>query len=113
MSETETKEVKEVKHLSLNEEDMKAVRDMISNASLMRSTLLNKLIDPRRDIDQECGYPKELTTQQYRIMYDREGVASRVVSFFPEECWDQDPEVFETEDPNETAFETALGDLDD
>lgn len=100
-------------HLALNEEDAKWVRGLVENASLMRSTLLNKLIDSRRDIDQECGYPKKLTTQHYKLMYDREGIASRSVRILPEESWAQDPEVYETEDPSETAFEKAWKDLDD
>jgi hypothetical protein len=88
--------------------------DMTDNAtSLMRSTLLNKLIDPRRDIDLECGYPKELTTEQYKIMYDREGIASRVVSIFPEESWVNDPEVRENEDPKATEFEEAWMELEE
>jgi len=94
------------------DEQKTVIRNIVENASLMRSTLLNKLIDPRRDIDQECGYPKELTTEQYRIMYDREGIASRVVNIMPEESWAQDPEVAENEDPDETEFEGAWKDLE-
>lgn len=95
----------------LNNEDRHMVREAVFNASLMRSTLLNKLIDPRRDIDLECGYPKELTTEHYRLLYDREGIAKRIVTLFPEESWVNDPEVFETEDPSQTVFETALEEL--
>lgn len=109
MSDTTTEEVKE---LTLNEEDAAFVRGLwAEHTSLMRSTLLNKLIDDRRDIDQECGYPKQLSTEQYRLMYDREGTASRVVAFMPEECWDQDPDVVENEDPEETEFEGAFSEL--
>jgi len=93
--------------LKLNEADQAKVLDMISNASLMRADLLSKLIDSRRDIDDECGYPKTLDTQQYKMMYDREGIATRVVSIFPEESWVNDPEIYETDDPKETDFEEA------
>ncbi|NIP37253.1 MAG: hypothetical protein GWN12_20630, partial [Thermoplasmata archaeon] len=72
---------------------------------ITRATLLNKLIDSRRDVDLECGYPKQLTTAHYKIMYDREGIATRVVALMPEESWADDPDVIETEDPTETAFE--------
>lgn len=89
-------------------EDRMAVRDMVSNASLLRSNLLNKLIDPRRDIDDECGYPKEITPVQYKFMYDREGIANRVVSIYSEETWGRDPEVWENESPDETEFEKAF-----
>ena len=92
--------------------DKRAVREMIGNASIARATLLNKLIDPRRDIDQECGYPKELSTAQYKLMYDREGLATRVVSLMPEESWSSDPDIIETEDGEETEFEKAFSVLD-
>ena len=92
----------------LNREDRAAVRDMVMNASLMRSSLLNKLIDPRRDIDDECGYPKELTPEQYKLMYDREGIATRVVSIFSDESWAVDPEIREDEGADETEFEAAF-----
>lgn len=100
-----SKKTPETKHVTLNAEDMAVVRDIVTHASLMRSTLLNKLIDSRRDIDLECGYPKELTTEQYSLMYDREGVSGRVVRVMPEECWVQDPELYETEESEETEFE--------
>jgi len=81
-------------------------RAISHNATLLRSELLSKLFDPRRDLDIECGYPKEITTDQYRKMYDREA-GRRVVGFLPEESWQINPLIFETEDPSETAFEVA------
>lgn len=96
----------------LDQKDKALIRNMVENSSLMRSSLLNKLIDSRRDIDDECGYPKELTVEQYKIMYDREGIATRVVSLYSEESWVHDPEIIETEDPEETEFEKAWKNLD-
>lgn len=93
-------------------EDHAAIRDMILNASTMRSQLLSQLLDPRRDIDSECGYPSELTPQQYKLMYDREGVATRVVSLFPEESWGVDPEIYESEKATGTPFEEAWKELE-
>lgn len=81
------------------------VSSLVQNATILRSQLLNKLFDPRRDIDLECGYPKSLTPDQFRYLYDREGIAQRVVQFWPDESWAMDPSVYETEDPSETAFE--------
>lgn len=83
------------------------------DAYAMRRDLFQKMIDPRRDIDSECGYPSILNAVQYRLMWDREGVAQRIVNIYPEECWAQDPEIKETEDQTETAFEKAWEDLDD
>ena len=99
--------------IAFNEQDRVVMREMALNASLMRSTLLNKLIDPRRDIDLECGYPKEITTEQYKLMYDREGIAARIVNLFPEETWAHDPIISENAEADETEFETAFYTLED
>lgn len=98
--------------VALSQGDKAQLFNVMANASLMRSTLLNKLIDPRRDIDDECGYPKELTTEQYKLMYDREAVATRVVSVYSEESWVVDPMVQENEEPEETDFEEAWRELE-
>ncbi len=45
-------------------------------------------------------------------MYDRNGVATRVVEIFPQECWAVEPNVFETQDKDsETEFEKAWSEL--
>lgn len=61
----------------------------------------DNLVDPRHQIDFECGYPKFITPIMYRYMYDRDDVARKVVDFFPDECFAVDPEVYETEDEDE------------
>jgi len=86
-------------------------KEIIENAILRRSDLLKEMFDPRRDIDSECGYPKELDATQYRYLYDREGVGHRIVTVLPEECWAMDPIISENEDPDETEFEAAWEDL--
>jgi len=96
----------------LNEKDKQVIRDMMLNASMSRSSLLSNLIDPRRDIDDECGYPKELTTDQYQLMYDREGLATRVVSLFPEESWADEPQIVEDVKGDDTEFEKSWKDLE-
>lgn len=82
--------------------------DMVANAYTMRSELFSNLFDSRRDIDEECGYPKTITPEAYRRLFEREGVARRCVTVLPEESWAEDPNVFETEDPDQTPFEEAL-----
>lgn len=88
--------------LSANEK-----RQIIQNATTMRSDLLRKLIDgPGRDLNSECGYPDTISVSDYHNMYEREGIAARVVDILPQESWSMPPEVYETEDPeNETEFE--------
>lgn len=86
--------------------------DLIWNAMTSRKDLMDKLFDPRRDIDVECGYAKHITDEAYRLMYDRE-LGSRVVNVYPEETWKRVPRIFEDADPEkETEFEKALEDLD-
>jgi hypothetical protein len=85
--------------------------DLIANAVLARGELLNKMFDSRRDIDDECGYPKtyELLADKYQVLYDREAVARRVVNVLPRETWQVTPKVFEDSDPkNKTPFEASL-----
>jgi hypothetical protein len=84
---------------------------MNDTSSLMRSQFLTKLLDPRRDIDEECGYPKEINAIQYRALYDREGIAERVVSMMPTECWSRDPVVNENEEADLTEFEERFNEL--
>lgn len=67
---------------------------------------------PGYDIDKACRYPTTVTEEQYGKLYDREGVAARVVNVLPDECWQVKPEVYETEDEEETAWETAWNDLE-
>ncbi len=78
------------------------------NATLMRTELIKKLLDPRVDINYECGYPDTISSSDYATMYKREGVAKRVVNVFPKESWAQCPKVYEQEKPAETEFEKAL-----
>lgn len=64
------------------------------------------------DINTECGYPAQIDITQYQEMFDREGVATRVVGVLPEESWAMDPEVYEIEDADRfTPFEIAWNDI--
>jgi len=81
-------------------------RELLMNAMLLRSEMLRTLLDPaHRDVDKECGYPDTIDIADYRRMFDREGIGTRVVNCLPEETWAVDPEVYETEDSKETEFE--------
>ena len=92
--------------VQLTQADLQTLANNITNTSLIRTRrLITELFDDRRDIDEECGYPKDITASQYRYMYDREGIAQKVVKFWPQETWVKRPRIYETEDPTETAFE--------
>jgi len=97
--------------LTTNQQAVLTRNRLIENASLLRPEIPTKLFDDRRDIDIECGYPKSITPEQYRYLYDREGVARRVVQIFPEESWAVDPKVREDDEADQTEFEEAWEDL--
>jgi hypothetical protein len=65
-----------------------------------------------RDIDEECGYPKDITIHDYVTMFRRNEIANRVVCITPDECWKDYPKIYETEENRETPFEKAVDRLD-
>ena len=92
---------------TLNQE---MVDNLLHNAMSMRSDLLKRFLDPRRDYDKECGYPlsSAIKTEDYRRMFERDPIAARVVECLPNECWKVQPTVYEEEDSEtETEFEQA------
>jgi len=89
---------------------MRKMVDLVNNATLTRRQV-SAGTDNRRDIDQECGYPEttEISSQDYRQMYDREGIATRVVEIWPKECWQSNVSITEDDDAEvETPFELAF-----
>lgn len=84
---------------------------LVSNALLMRQQWLTKMLDPRRDIEAECGHPEVVTVGDCSFLYRRGDIAGRIVRVWPEETWQQPPEVFETEKEQETAFEQSWKEL--
>ena len=75
-------------------------------AFLIRQNFLDLMMDPRHNIDRECGYPPEITPLMYHLMYQRFAMARRVVDFMPSESWAMRPVLYEAEDENrETPFE--------
>jgi len=87
------------------------VKMMTLNASIFRRDLLARLLNPGLDINYECRYPDEITMRDYTNMWDREGIGSRVVKILPDECWAMEPNIYETEDADETEFEKVLKEL--
>ncbi len=95
-------------------------RDVVSNVMSARSDLFKQLFDPRRDLENECGYPSSamgggfgsINPEFYRGLYEREALASRVVQLMPKECWQSSPSIYEDEDEdNITEFEEAWDNL--
>lgn len=82
---------------------------IVTNLVMERRKLLNQAFPDRgtRDIEVECGHPPEISLDDYARVWKRKGVAKRVVTIFPKECWKIKPDVYETEDPKATAFEES------
>lgn len=85
--------------------------EQASNALATRQQLLNKLIDPNRDIDKECGYPDVISIDMYHQLYYRNGIASRVVNLYPEESWKEDPEIYEKDNEKDKGWAADWNDF--
>lgn len=81
------------------------LRDIVANVMTLREEIMRTLVDPKRDIDAECGYPANPSIQMYRDLYDRGDIAGRLVDIYPEECWKVKPEVIEDDAGDYTAWE--------
>ncbi len=84
---------------------------MVQNVTSLRSRTIAALLNPGLDIDYECRYPTDITISDYKRMFDREGIGTRVVNVYPEECWSLPPTIFEDDKTEETEFEKAWKDL--
>lgn len=66
----------------------------------------------RIQLYQVLGYETRLTIQHYRALYERDGLAQRIVDLPPSETWVAGFEVVEDEDPEiDTEFEKAAREL--
>ena len=85
----------------------------LQNAALSRAQFLSRLTDPRRNYDDECGWPVgPVDPQHYLDLFERDPVAGRVVEVWPKECWQVTPSIYEVEDAEQvTEFEEACDDL--
>lgn len=69
---------------------------------------INQTYQGNRDLYQTLGYPLVIAPMEYRNMYERGGIAGRVIEAFPKATWRGGIHLVEDEDPNtQTAFEQA------
>lgn len=80
--------------------NMQQLHRMCSRYEAMR-----ELVDGKKDIDAECGYPNKVTLAQMDRWYRRGDIAKRVVSVWSDESWLIPPEIYEDEQPEMTKFE--------
>lgn len=82
------------------------------NTAKSRSKYWAQLVDPRRNYNDVFGYPDEINDNDYWNMYDRLGLAKRIVEVYPDESWKVNPTVKEVDsEEDETEFEKALTEL--
>jgi len=87
------------------------IENQAQNALMRRRESYSGLIDPRKNIDDECGYPpiqSPVNEELYQQLYDRMGIATRVIELFADESWRVQPSVYESEDEDVTQFEMAF-----
>lgn len=99
---------------TMNTEFQARFLNLVQNEFLSRGAFIQRWMDPRRDLNKECGYPEtyEITSEKWQDYYERHPIAARVVELFPSECWQITPDVYESDDPNETTpFEQGLKEL--
>lgn len=102
-----TKKVTPKAKSSVKNQELQGLYQNVLRSQARVNSLLQYL-SPGLDIDYECRYPAEVESSQCRKLFNRNGVARRVVNLWPDECWVGLPDVYETEDTkDETEFETT------
>jgi uncharacterized protein len=78
-----------------------------STIPFSRDLLAGDFDGKNRDLNAECGYPDwgQITIEDLSRMYEREGVARRVVNVLPDESWTMDPLVYENNKSELSDFE--------
>jgi len=94
---------------------VKELRTLTTNVT-SRAALFRSMLDTigAHDIDRECGYPHEVTAEMCKELWQRDGIANKIVGIFPSECWTVEPFVFETEkleSKEQTDFENAWNEV--
>ena len=100
-------------NLPVNNKALETWGEVLTNALSARSEFFRKFTDPRRNLNDECGYPDGwVTAERLNDLYEREALAARVVEIEPDETWQVQPLVYETDDPEHvTEFEKAWDEL--
>lgn len=85
------------------------VRDPGLYTLALQAGILGSQLDMgNRDLYQDCKYPTTISPAMFLAMYEREGVAARVVEMWPMETWKSYPDLYDVEDEEtESEFETA------
>lgn len=87
-------------------------KEAVNNALTFRQEMMaGKSFDRRRDVDVECGFPKnaEITAERLQYLFERDPIMARAVEIWPKECFQVQPEAYESEDENtKSPFDQAI-----
>lgn len=97
------------RHMTDNELGRKRIEDMVANLTTLSRTAFQQLLDPRRNLNNECGYPDTVADPLvWQELFTWDSIANRVIEVYPKECFQVLPDVYEDEDSeNVTEFEAA------
>jgi len=97
---------KELVPLTLNQAKAQMTQ-MVMNVMTSRWQWMQQRMDgANRDLDKDCGYNSNPDVADYRIYYEKEGLAARAVNVLPDECWSLYPDMWEDDDEGtDTPFE--------
>lgn len=65
----------------------------------------------RRDLESQCHFILRPTVNDYKKYFDFDGATTRAISVFPDECWAEPPEIYETEKSYSTSFEKRVNSI--
>lgn len=80
--------------------------------STRAAALGNPGYDSRRDMNADCGWPPFPGIELYSDLFERDAIANRVITAFPDECFAIAPDVFDSLDEADTTpFEARWDEL--
>jgi len=85
---------------------MRALLAANSSSTMARDAFLRRFQVRDVDMNYECRWPTRIDPADYKSLFERNSVAGRVVTVWPNECWILPPEIYDVEDQDtETAAE--------
>ena len=79
------------------------LRRVSTNQDFSRAALAEMITGGGHQLDDACGYPRHIEFADYKFLIDREGIATRANSIYPDECFSSLAHVYETEAVDEDA----------
>ena len=97
--------IKDIPGKDLNDQLRNLASNLVGRATL--AARMGKSYGTDRDIYTALGYNKNPVFDDYYARYERQDVAGRIIDAPVEATWKEDPQIIETEGPEDTEFEKA------